>query len=107
MDRLLCAAQTDKTQETHPKNQSKLSEGTGVDIVNAKYIDGYKLSLQFSDKVERVVDFSYFLGNSLNPLIKKYLDKDKFKNFTLKYGDLFWDDYELCFPIADLYDGNI
>ena len=22
-------------------------------------------------------------------------------------GDLFWDDYDLCFPIADLYEGRI
>jgi len=56
---------------------------------------------------ERIVDFGPFLQKSLNPMIRKYLKLDNFKNFTVEYGDLFWHDYDLCFPIADLYDGRI
>ena len=25
----------------------------------------------------------------------------------IDYGDLVWGDYEMCFPLADLYDGGI
>jgi len=46
-------------------------------------------------------------NSSLNPLIRAYLDLDKFKNFSIEYGNLFWNDYDLCFPIADLYEGRI
>ena len=53
------------------------------------------------------IDFGRFLNNSLNPLIRKYLDKNMFKQFTIEHGDLFWNEYDLCFPIAELYDGKI
>ena len=38
------------------------------------------------------------------PLIQ---DINEFKKFKIKYGDLVWDDYEMCFPIIDLYEDNI
>lgn len=40
-------------------------------------------------------------------MTKKYMDKDKFKDFTIEYGDIVWNDYELCFPIWDLHEGKI
>ena len=43
----------------------------------------------------------------LHPEIRKYLDKRRFKKFTVDRGHLHWDDYELIFPIADLYAGRI
>ena len=78
-----------------------------VTVEEAEYVDDYKLHLIFSDGLERLVDFGPFLRRSLNPLIRKYLNEEHFKNFTLQYGDLFWNDYDLCFPIADLYEGQI
>ena len=83
------------------------SEDLVIDIESAEYVEDYKLRLQFSDGKERTVDFGSFLHNSLNPLIRKYLDIDKFKKFSVEYGDLFWNDYDLCFPVADLYEGQI
>ncbi len=32
---------------------------------------------------------------------------DEFKKFKLDAGDLEWNDYDLCFSIADLYENNI
>jgi hypothetical protein len=84
-----------------------LPENLVIDIETAEYLEDYKLRLGFSDGQERIIDFGPFLQNSLNPMIRKYLDLEKFKNFSLEYGDLFWDDYDLCFPIADLYEGRI
>lgn len=85
----------------------RLAEGAIIDIEEAKYIVGYKLQLLFSDGKASIVDFEPFLRNSLNPLIKKYLAFDQFLNFSVEYGDLFWNDYDLCFPIVDLYEGRI
>ncbi|MCP5098228.1 MAG: DUF2442 domain-containing protein [Chloroflexi bacterium] len=84
-----------------------LIENAVIEIREAKYIEGYKLRLLFSDNKERIVDFEPFLRKSLNPMIRKYLNLNKFQNFTVTYGDLFWNDYDLCFPIADLYEGRI
>ena len=75
-----------------------LAENAVIDIVMAEYIEEYKLRLVFSDNQERIVDFGPFLHNALNPMIRKYLKLDAFKNFTVEYGDLYWNDYDLCFP---------
>ena len=84
-----------------------LSDNAVINIVRAEQVSGYKLKLYFSDGAERVIDFEPFLRGSRNPMINKYLDPKKFANFKLEYGDLIWDDYGLCFPIADLYENRI
>ncbi len=54
-----------------------------------------------------MIDFYPFLSASLNPLIRKYLDPEEFSRFEINEGDLEWNDYDLCFPIADLYENKI
>jgi hypothetical protein len=78
-----------------------------IDIVRAEYVDGYRLHLWFNDGKERIVDFKPFLCQARHPDLKKYLVVDEFKKFKIVYGNLDWNDYEMCFPVADLYDGNI
>ena len=85
----------------------KLSEGKVINIVRVEPVSAYTLKLSFSDGAERVINFEPFLRTSHNPLIRAYLDLEKFASFTLKYGNLMWDDYGLCFPIADLYENNL
>lgn len=67
----------------------------------------YKLKLSFSDRSERVVDFEPFLRSSRNPLICCFLDPEMFATFRIEDGDLLWGDYQLCFPIADLYENRL
>jgi len=107
MDKLLRSSQTGISQEDHSQDSMMLLEDMIIDIETAEYVESYQLRIQFSDGQERIVDFEPFLSKSLNPLIKKYLDLERFKNFTVEYGDLHWNDYDLCFPIADLYQGQI
>ena len=78
-----------------------------ISIENAKYIDDYKIYMKFSDGKESTVDFKKFIEKSNHPDIKKYSDKKLFSNFNLDYGDIEWNDYELAFPIYDLYRGKI
>ena len=40
-------------------------------------------------------------------MTRKFLDINEFKKFKIEYGDLVWNDYEMCFPIIDLYEDNI
>ncbi len=107
MDRLLCTAQAGDNGKDHPKAPLKLREGMVVAVEYAEYVDKYILNLRFSDGTERTLDFENFLHRSLNPMIRKYLDAENFRKFTVEYGDLFWNDYDLCFPVADLYEGII
>ena len=76
-------------------------------IEKVKYIGGYKLELLFNDKINHAIDFYPFLSKSLNPLIRKYLNPEEFSKFEIDRGDLEWNDYDLCFPIADLYENRI
>ena len=107
MDRLLRVSQTRAFRENHRQDLMILSDDAVVNLEAAEYIDGYRLHLSFSDDKERTVDFEPFLRHSLNPMIRKYLNLDHFKKVTVADGDLFWNDYDLCFPIADLYEGRI
>ncbi len=78
-----------------------------ITIQQAKHIGDYKIELQFNDQMRRTVDFYPFLSKSNNPLIRKYLDQQEFSKFEVENGDLEWNDYDLCFPIADLYEDRI
>ena len=84
-----------------------LDENRVINVEKVKYLNGYKLKLFFNDGVEKIIDFNPFLSNSLNPLINKYLDLKEFQKYELDSGDLVWNDYDLCFPVADLYENNI
>lgn len=84
-----------------------LPEGAVIEIVQVERLSEYNLSLRFSDGAARVIDFGPFLSNSTNPLIRAYLDPKRFGDFRLEHGDLVWNDFGLCFPIADLYEGRL
>ncbi len=78
-----------------------------INIKKANYVDDYKIHFEFNDGVESTVDFKNFLFSSAHPDIKKYQDRKLFQNFNLDYGEIEWNDYELAFPIYDLYKGHI
>ncbi len=78
-----------------------------IAIKEAKYISDYKINFKFNDEKEVLLDFETFIFNSMHPDIKKYENIKIFKMFNLKYGDIEWNDYELTFPIYDLYKGII
>jgi len=78
-----------------------------ITINKAEYLKGHTIRLLFSDGVEQTIDFSKFLEHSRNPMTRKYLDKKEFSEFSVAYGDLMWNDFEMCFPIWDLHEGKI
>ena len=78
-----------------------------VSIDKAVYLDGYKIEFHFSDGVRQTIDFEDFLKAAKNSMTRKYLDRDKFRNFSIEYGDIVWNDYEMCFPIWDLHEARI
>ena len=78
-----------------------------IAVTHAEYLGNYEIHLTFSDEMEQTVDFSAFLNRSHNPMTRKYLDKKLFRNFQIEHGDIVWNDYELCFPIGDLYEGCV
>ena len=78
-----------------------------LDIVRAEYAGEFKIHVWFSDGKNHVVDFEPFLMSARNPMVTQYRDLQKFKQFRIVYGNLDWNDYELCFSTEDLYNNDI
>ena len=78
-----------------------------INIVSAELLEDYRISLRFDDGTEQMVDFKSFLSRSQHPAIRAYLDPARFASFRIEYGELVWGDYELCFPLIDLYCNQV
>ncbi len=78
-----------------------------INIVSAEPAGDLCLRLRFDDGVEQVVDFKPFLSRSVHPDIRAYLDPERFAAFRIEYGELVWGDYDLCFPVIDLYRNQL
>ncbi len=68
-----------------------------INIVNAEWLGDYRIRLDFDDGFSQTLGFLPFLQRSNHPAIRA----------CLEHGELVWGDYDLCFPIIDLYHNNI
>jgi len=91
-----------KITTEHTDNQSDV-----IEIVSAEYLGEFVIQLLFNDGIVRQVDFKSFLNKSLHPTVRTYLNETKFKQYKIIDGNLNWNDYEMIFPIYDLYKGII
>jgi len=78
-----------------------------IDVVGAEYVSDYKVRLTFNDDTKRVIDFEPFLRRTQHPDLTQYRALKKFKSFRVVDGNLMWGDYEMIFPVWDLYRGEI
>ncbi|MCK5032562.1 MAG: DUF2442 domain-containing protein [Calditrichia bacterium] len=86
---------------------SQTTSNSIFEIKDANYLGDFALRVKFSDGTEKLIDFKPFLSKSQHPSIKKYLNEVNFKSFKIVEGNLNWNDYDLIFPISDLYRGYI
>ena len=78
-----------------------------IEVLKAEWIRDYLLEIRFTDGKIQKVDFEQFLKNSKHPEIQKYLEFELFKKFEIRDGNLDWNDFDLIFPVSDLYAGKI
>ena len=78
-----------------------------IKIKKAEYLGECTLKLWFSDGKTQSVDFKPFLENSQHPDIQKYLSRKYFTKYSVEDGELMWGDFDLMFPIMDLYQNSI
>jgi hypothetical protein len=78
-----------------------------INIVAAQQVGDYCIHIEFDDHTVQDVDFKPFLSRALHPVIRSWLAPEKFAAFRVEYGELVWGDYELCFPLIDLYHNQI
>ena len=77
-----------------------------ISILQTEYLGDYKIRFYFSDDIHKK-DFKDFIMYAKNPMTQKYQDEKLFKHFSTEYGDIQCYDFEMCFPIWDLYQGKI
>ncbi len=80
-----------------------------VFIKQAKYIGDYRIAFLFTDGHSAEVDFHGFLSApGQNPMVTAFLDVTRFKKFKVEdRADIVWGDWEMCFPFAALYVGDL
>jgi hypothetical protein len=62
-----------------------------LNIVNAKYIDEFKIYIEFNDKKKGEVDLKEFINTTPIKPFKQLQDMKKFQNFRVDYT-LIWDE---------------
>ena len=62
-----------------------------LNITNAKYIDGFKIYLEFNDQKKGEVDLQEFIETTPIKPFKRLQDVKKFQNFKVDYT-LIWDE---------------
>lgn len=78
-----------------------------INITTVEPVGEYALRLSFDDGTVQTVDFKPFLSLARHPDIRAYLEPSRFAAYRIKHGELMWGDYDLCFPIADLYQNRL
>jgi len=88
--------------KTHPVKESEI-----ISVVKAEYVDNLRLRIYFNDGKKKTVDFAPFLFCNPHPSLLKYQNPARFKKFKVTKGNLNWNNYEMIFPIEELYEGKI
>ncbi|MEW5789497.1 MAG: DUF2442 domain-containing protein [Pseudomonadota bacterium] len=78
-----------------------------INVVAAEVVGELKLRVQFDDGTEQTIDFKTFLSTALHPDIRAWSFPERFAEYRIEHGELVWGDYELCFPVMDLYRNRI
>ncbi len=80
-----------------------------VFIKRVKYLRDYRIGFEFTDGHATELDFHDFLtAPAQNPMAAQFLDITRFRKFTIDgRADIVWGDWEMCFPFAALYVGDL
>ncbi|MCK4760890.1 MAG: DUF2442 domain-containing protein [Candidatus Aminicenantes bacterium] len=62
-----------------------------LEVLSAKYIQDYRVSLKFNDGYVTTVDLGEILLNEKRKIFKPLLDKKYFKNFSVRLNTICWE----------------
>lgn len=75
-----------------------------TEVVQAKYLDGYKISVQFNDGVRKIVDFSELLKRNL-PAFAPLKNIETFRQFVVT-DTLEWNNGNIDIAPEFLYENG-
>ena len=77
-------------------------------VIDAKYVNDFKVKIDFADGKTSLVDFAAYISSIKIPYLKKYQSTQNFQNFMIENGNIVWgEDWDLIFPRDQLYDEKI
>jgi hypothetical protein len=62
-----------------------------LEVISAKYIQDYKVFVKFNDGHETIVDLENTLLKEKRRIFKPLLNKDYFKNFSIRLNTICWE----------------
>ncbi len=79
-----------------------------LSVVSAKYVAPLSVEIIFSDGATRIVNVGEYIKKNPHVQYNSYLDEKKFKKFKVEMGNVVWGkNWDLVFPVQDLYSGAI
>ena len=75
------------------------------EVVQANYVDGYRIAVLFNDGVKKIVDFTNLLKRNM-PVFKPLENIDLFKKFTVT-DTLEWDNGNIDIAPEYLYENGV
>lgn len=63
-----------------------------LSVLNAKYVEGYKLYLAFNNGRSGTADLEEVVLNDKRPIFAKLRKEDNFKNFKVGHSTVIWSD---------------
>ena len=77
-------------------------------LLKVTNVSGFILRLQFSDGVEKEIDFLPVFKKYARGANEKYLTPATFKKYKIDSGNLVWgEDWDMIFPLNELHSGKI
>lgn len=76
-----------------------------AEVVQANYVDGYRIAVLFNDGVKKIVDFTNLLKRNM-PVFKPLENIDLFKKFTVT-DTLEWDNGNIDIAPEYLYENGV
>ncbi len=77
-------------------------------ILEAKCLSAYLICITFQDYTQQTIDFEPFLNHKKHEVFEFYKQLSNFKKFRIEKGNIVWgEDWDLIFPIEQLYNGKI
>ncbi len=71
------------------------------DVIEAQYVDGYRIKLDFEDGSSGTVDLSDYLKE--DTVFRAFQDIGYFRDFSVRYGTVIWGDGEVDIAPETLY----
>ena len=77
-------------------------------VVEAQYVEDYKLKITFADSHCVIVDFEPFFLKNPSPVYEEYHNLSRFKEFKLENGNVVWgDSWDLIMNPKNLYYNDL